>query len=78
MVFMNRNTILRFVLRKKFVNFRNTGLWIVKITDIFCVVFSVFGFVLGFVSNDSGNPFVLAMCSIAVHVFCLFLGVKGN
>jgi hypothetical protein len=34
--------------------------------------------VLSFVSNDSGNPFVLAMCSVVVNAFCLFLGVKGN
>jgi len=32
--------------------------------------------VLSFVSKDGGNPFVLAMCSIVVHAFCLFLGVK--
>jgi hypothetical protein len=54
------------VLRKKIVSFRNTGLWNVKVTDIFCVVFSVFGIanvirVLSFVNNDSGNLFVLAM-----------------
>ena len=35
-------------------------------------------FLLSFVSDYNGYPFVVEMCIIVLHSFCLFLGVRIN
>jgi len=88
LVIVDRNVILRYVLRRRCDSFCIRGPWNVNVTRMFCVVLWVLRIsgddvlwnirVFSFVTNDSRNPFVLLMCSIVLHSFWLLLGDKNN